>query len=248
MSGSSSACSNGAVLSAALEVHLLGLVEFEAVQSLQERLVFEISGRCDQQGALLLCEHPPLITLGREASCAHVLADAGDLRACEIDVRWIARGGGAIAHAPGQLAIYPILPLQRLGLGLLSYRLRLEETLAAVCRDLHVPAKRRAGEPGIWSRNGRVAFIGAAVKSWVSYYGAYLNVDQHPSFLGLASSDPGGERSTSLQSQRLQRVSMSAVRESTLRHVAEQFGYERIHVYGGHPLLKRTRQKVCLHA
>jgi lipoyl(octanoyl) transferase len=237
-----------AALPAALEVHLLGLVDFDSAITLQERLVFEISGRDDQQGALLLCEHPPLITLGREASAAHVQANPADLRAVEIDVRWISRGGGAIPHAPGQLAVYPILPLQRIGLGLSEYRARLENALVAVCRDLHIPAKRRPSAPGIWSRAGRVGFTGAAVKSWTSYFGAYLNVDPDPSFLTLASSDPDGVRSTSLQAQRLQRINMSTVRESALRHVAEQFGYARHHVYAGHPLLKRGTQKVCLHA
>lgn len=232
----------------ALEVHLLGTVDFDAAVALQERLVFDISGREDRQGALLLCEHPPLITLGRESSAAHVLANPADLKAVDIDVRWISRGGGAVPHAPGQLAIYPILPLQRLGLGLTDYRSRLEEALVAVCRDLRIPARRRTQAPGVWSRGGRVGFIGGAVKSWTSYYGAWLNVAPDPSFLGLASSDPDAVRSVSLQSQRLQRISMSTVRESVLRHVAEQFGYERQHVYAGHPLLKRGTQRVCLHA
>jgi lipoyl(octanoyl) transferase len=235
-------------LPAALEVHLLGLVDFDSALALQERLVFELSGRDDSQGALLLCEHPPLITLGREASAAHVLVDPADLRAVEIDVRWVSRGGGAVTHAPGQLAVYPILPLQRLGLGLTEYRQRLEDALVDSCHDLHIPAKRRPHESGVWSRSGRVAFIGATVKSWISYLGAYLNVDLDPSFLRLASSDPGGELSTSLQAQRLQRVSMAAARESILRRLGEQFGYQRHHVYAGHPLLKRRFQKVCLHA
>lgn len=231
-----------------LEVHLLGAVDFDSAVALQERLVYDISGREDRQGALLLCEHPPLISLGRESSAAHVLADPAELKAVEIDVRWVSRGGGAVPHAPGQLAIYPILPLQRLGLGLTDYRSRLEEALVAVCRDLHIPARRRSQSPGVWSRGGRVGFIGGAVKHWTSYHGAWLNVDPDSSFLGLASSDPEAVRSVSLQSQRLQRISMSTVRESVLRHVAEQFGYERHHVYAGHPLLKRETRRVCLHA
>lgn len=247
MSGPQTSSKHQADGAAALEVHLLGLVDFDAAVALQDRLVFEISGRDDTQGALLLCEHPPLITLGREASIAHLRADPAELRSAEIDVRWISRGGGAIPHAPGQLSIYPILPLQRLGLGLCEFRSRLEEALVAACHDLQVPARRRPQAPGVWSRAGRVAWIGAAVKSWTSYLGAYLNVDPDPSFLGLVSSDPGEDRSTSLQAQRLQRISMSKVRESVLRHVATQFGYERHHVYGGHPLLKRRTQKVCLH-
>ncbi|MGH7199105.1 MAG: lipoyl protein ligase domain-containing protein, partial [Planctomycetaceae bacterium] len=126
---------------AALEVYLLGLVEFDAAQFLQERLVFEISGRSDRQGALLLCEHPPMITIGREGSRAHVQVDEHDLTARQIEVHWVGRGGGAVAHAPGQLAAYPVLPLDRLGLGLAEYRRRLEQGLLDVCGELHLSAR-----------------------------------------------------------------------------------------------------------
>jgi lipoate-protein ligase B len=238
----------GPAAAAALEVRLLGLVDFDAVLALQERLVYELSGRDDAQGALLLCEHPPLITLGREACAAQVTADPDDLRACEIDVRWIARGGGTVIHAPGQLAVYPVLPLARLGLGLSEFRARLEEAAVAVCRDMRVPVKRRPSEPGVWSRCGQVACFGAAVKSWVSYHGLFLNVDPDPSFLPLVAGNPGGERPTSLQALLLRPVSMAGVRESMIRHVAERFGYDRFHIYTGHPWLKRTTQKVCVHA
>jgi lipoate-protein ligase B len=239
---------DGTAAAAALEVRLLGLVDFDAALALQERLVYELSGRDDAQGALLLCEHPPLITLGREASAAQVTADPDDLRASEIDVRWVARGGGTVVHAPGQLAVYPVLPLQRLGVGLSEFRTRLEESAAAACRDVRVPAKRRASEPGLWSRCGQVAYFGAAVKSWVSYHGLFLNVDPDPSFLSLVAGNPDGERPTSLQALLLRPVSMAGVRESVVRHIANRFGYERFHIYTGHPWLKRTTQKVCQHA
>jgi lipoate-protein ligase B len=238
----------GPAAAAALEVRLLGLVDFDAALALQERLVYELSGRDDAQGALLLCEHPPLITLGREASAAQITADPDDLRTCEIDVRWVARGGGTVIHAPGQLAVYPVLPLARLGLGLNEFRTRLEEAAVAVCRDMRVPVKRRPSEPGVWSRCGQVASFGAAVKSWVSYHGLFLNVDPDPSFLPLVAGNPGGERPTSLQALLLRPVSMAGVRESVIRHVAERFGYARFHIYTGHPWLKRTTQKVCVHA
>ncbi|REJ93031.1 MAG: lipoyl(octanoyl) transferase [Planctomycetota bacterium] len=232
----------------ALEVHLLGLVDFDSALSLQERLVFDISGRDDTRGALLLCEHPPLITLGREASSSDVAVDPDDLKALEIDVRWISRGGGLCVHAPGQLAVYPVLPLERLGLGLDDFRSAFEEALVGVCHEQRVPAKRSADEPGLWSRGGQVGFFGAAVKSWVSYHGMFLNVDPDPTFMKLGSRPGRDERVSSLRAHRLKPVSMASVRESVMRHVAKRFGYERHHVYTGHPLLKRTRRKVCLHA
>jgi lipoate-protein ligase B len=236
-----------AVDAAALEVHLLGLVDCGAALALLDRLVFDISGRADCGGALLLCEHPPVITLGREASIADVLADEHDLKSMGIDTRWISRGGGAFVHAPGQLAVYPVLPLDRLGIGLMEYRRRLEDALIAVCRDQRIPARSRNDEPGLWSRAGQIAYFGASVRSWVTSHGMHLNVDPDPEFLRLVKPHPVGERSTSLQAQRVRRTSMASVRESVVRHVVEEFGYQRFHVYTGHPLLQRTTRRVCLH-
>ena len=231
----------------ALEVHLLGLVDFDSALTLQERLVFEISGRDDTQGALLLCEHPPLITLGREARGCDTAAEADALMTPGSGLRWIPPGGGMCVHAPGQLAVYPVLPLARIGLGLDAYRTALEEALVSVCHEQRVPAKRSGTEPGLWSRSGQIGFFGAAVKSWVSYHGMFLNVDPDPGFMKLACRKGHEERVSSLRAHRLTPVSMATVRESVMRHIAERFGYERHHVYTGHPLLKRSRRKVCQH-
>ena len=110
---------------AALDVRLLGTVDFESALFLQERLVYDISGRDDLFGGLLLCEHPPLITVGRAGSRAHILVDQKELTASRLDVRWLNRGGGCLVHAPGQLAVYPVVPLDRLGLGVREYRAHL---------------------------------------------------------------------------------------------------------------------------
>ena len=92
-------------VSDALEVHLLGLVESEAARFLQERLVYEISGRNDTLGGLLLCEHPPLVTIGREGNRDQLSVSDADLCARQVDVKWVSRGGGSLVHAPGQLAV-----------------------------------------------------------------------------------------------------------------------------------------------
>lgn len=235
-----------ATATGSLEVHLLGLVDYDTALALQERLVYEISGRVDTQGVLLLCEHPPSISIGRQGSRSHVLASDHDLRACQMDVRWVARGGGAVVHALGQLAVTPILPLDRLQMDVGEYRLRLETALVAACRDQHVPAKRVPATPGVWCRGGQLASFGAALKYGTTLHGAVLNVDPDPAFLKMVDSSPPGERVTSLQVQRGRRVEMSAVRESIIRHFSAAFGYERVHVYTSHPLLQRTTQRVCL--
>ena len=275
--------------SESLEVHLLGIVDFDAAMLLQKHLVYEISGRNDRFGTLLICEHPPLITIGREGSRSDVLADEQELTSRNLDVRWMNRGGGAVVHGPGQLAVYPILPLDRLGCGLGDYRERLRTAVAEMCRELRVPtwntggaqvwhvqtngmgvadaqkhsttpfvpqerATRDAvaspgtgGVPGIGCRCGQFAFLGAAVKSWVSYHGMFVNVAPCLELMRLARSGCG-MRVTSLAAQRVRHTPMHSVREALVRHLAEQFGYRQFHIHTGHPLLKRERREVYVHA
>src|SRR5262249_32813732 len=93
-----------------LQVYLLGTVEFDAALAPQRRLVSEGAGD-RSRGALVLGEHPPLITVGRRGSRAHIHAEPGELRARQWGVRWVNRGGGCLLHLPGQLAVYPVLSL-----------------------------------------------------------------------------------------------------------------------------------------
>ena len=95
------------------EAYLLGSVDFEACLALQQRLVYEAAGRDDGQITLLLCEHPLTITVGRQGSRADIrLGQSASWKAGGSRSRWVNRGGGCLVHAPGQLAIYPIVPLE----------------------------------------------------------------------------------------------------------------------------------------
>lgn len=228
----------------ALEVHLLGTVDFDAFLGLQEYLTYEISGRDDTSGMLLLCEHPPLITIGRQGSSADLPVDSGDLERDGINVRWISRSGGAFPHGPGQLAAYLMIPLNRLGIGLSQYKNLLEFALCETCRELKIPVKRSAAAPGLWGRGGQIAFFGASVRSWISNHGMFLNVTISPELLKLTKPNSVGGPPSSIQSQRLQPVSMTQIRESVSRQIADKFGYEMTDISTGHPLLKRTLQKV----
>jgi len=225
---------------ASLEVYLLGTVDFDSLLFLQERQIYELGGRDDAQGALFLCEHPPLVTVGREGSRAHLRREPHELATLGLDVRWLNRGGGCLVHGPGQLAVYPVLPLQRLGIGPAELRRRLEEAIIAMAGELHIAADRREAEPGVWCRTGQFAWIGAAVKRWISYHGAFVNVAPSMRLMRLVDAGGRGERMTSLSAARTRSVSMHAVRESLVRNFAQSLGYERLHFYSGHPLLRRT--------
>jgi lipoyl(octanoyl) transferase len=223
----------------ALQAYLLGPVEFEAALALQRLLVYQVAG--DRDGAALLCcEHPPLITVGRQGSRAHILCEPEELRARRWPVRWVNRGGGCVLHLPGQLAVYPVLPLDRLGFGLQAYLDRLQGVLAAVLADFSVPAEARPGRPGLWAGGRPIAALGVAVRHWVTYYGAVLNINPDLEPFRLVRCVDGAEAPmTSLERERRGPLRPALVRERFLEYFAERFGFGRTSLFFDHPGLKR---------
>jgi lipoyl(octanoyl) transferase len=224
---------------AVLQVYLLGPVDFEAALALQRLLVYQVAG--DRSNAfLLLCEHPPLITVGREGSRSHVLCEPDELRARRWPVRWVNRGGGCLLHLPGQLAVYPILALDRLGLGVHAYLERLQEVFVAVLDDFSVRGKSRPGKAGVWVGSRPVAGLGVAVRDWVAYYGAAFNVNPDLSpFRRVHCVGAGEAPMTSLERERHGRLRPSHVRERLLEHFAARFGFTRTSLFSNHPALIR---------
>lgn len=251
---------NSLMQSDSLEVHLLGVVDYDAALYLQERLVYEISGRNDRMGGLLLCEHPPIVTVGREGSRADLQISHEELSARGIELRWMNRGGRTIVHVPGQLAVYPILPLERLNCSPAEYRQKLEKAVINSCEELKVRAWQQPDHPGVFCQTGQIAQIGAAIKSSVSFHGLFLNVcpdmelvrwAQFPTISSSSDKTQNPEqidRLSSLTAQRVRPTSMHKARESLVRQIAEQFEYPNHHIYTGHPLLTRTKKRVYVDA
>jgi lipoyl(octanoyl) transferase len=220
-----------------LQAYLLGSVEFEAALALQRRLAFQVSG--DRSGAfLIVCEHPASISIGRHGSRAHHFYEPEELRARRWPVRWVNRGGGCLLHAPGQLAIYPVLPLDRLRLGLEAYLDGLHEVVIALLDDFSIRGEVHDGQAGVWVGGRPIAGVGVAVRDWVTYYGIYLNVspDLEP-FRRIRFAGSTNGTMTSLARERRGLVRPSHVRERLLEHFAGQFGFGRTALFHDHPAL-----------
>jgi lipoyl(octanoyl) transferase len=227
----------------AVEAYLLGVIDYDACLALQQRLVYECSGRSDGQISLLLCEHPPTITIGREGSRAHVCLDRRELECRGVPLRWVNRGGGCLPHAPGQLAVYPIVPLEWHRMTVGGYLDRLQMGLAAALGDLRVFGQTSQARHGIWGRAGQLVSIGAAVKNWVTYHGAFINVAPPLRLFRRVTTDSRYRTEmSSLVVERQQPVRMSGMRESVVRRVSEALGCGRYHLYTGHPLLVHSQE------
>ena len=119
---------------------------------------------------LLLLEHPPVLTLGRNSRDTHVLPSAG------VDVFEVERGGDVTFHGPGQLVGYPILDLTGYKQDLHWYLRALEQALIDALRTLGIAADRNPGYTGVWTGGRKIASIGVHVKQWVTWHGFALNV------------------------------------------------------------------------
>lgn len=223
------------------EVYLLGLVEFEEAQLLQQRLIYDL-GENGLGGALVLCEHPPTISIGRSGSRAHIRADDEELQERGIQVRWINRGGGCVLHLPGQINAYLMLPLEPMGLSLQQYLENLHESIVQTLADFTLQGSTRPDTNGVFLGPSRVASVGVAVKRWIAYHGLTLNVGPYlEPFNVLREPGPGLSliRQTSMEAQRQRPAPMPKVRESLIRHIEEAFGLERHHLYTDHPLIRK---------
>ncbi len=230
--------------SEALEVYLLGVVDFDAVQTLQRMILDDLSQRDDRLGVLIICEHPTVASIGRDGSIADLVADPDELVARQIDVRYVARSGGVILHSPGQLSGYLMLPLDRLEVSPSAFELRVQSVLQRIATELRVPARPGRALPGVECRCGQIAWLGSGVDSGASSYGFVLNVN--PDVVGqrLVQPAPAGGAIASMSMQRMQIVPMPKVREALVRHLSAEFGYEDFHVYTRHPLLRRTTKLI----
>jgi len=153
-----------------LEVVQAGTVPYEEALAWQRELAEDrIAGRLDHD-VLLLLEHPPVVTLGRNSHAAHLLQPAG------IAVFEVERGGDITFHGPGQLVGYPILDLRAYKQDLHWYLRTLEQALIVALDLLDIPAERNPGFTGVWTRGRKIASIGIHVKQWVTWHGFALNV------------------------------------------------------------------------
>lgn len=141
-----------------ISVLQLGTLDYTTGLRLQEKLVtLRKEGRIGD--VLLLLEHTPVITLGRNAKARNVLASPELLTQCGVEVHECDRGGDVTFHGPGQLVAYPIFDLRgfpsgnpaRNTLGAVEYVRRLEEVLIRTCVDFGIPTKRIPGLTGVWT-------------------------------------------------------------------------------------------------
>lgn len=223
-------------LDGALRVYFLGSLPYERFLALQRRLVYEIGGDADL-ASLVVCEHPPAITIGREGSRRNIRLAPEELDSREWRVRYVARGGGTMLHLPGQIGLYPILPLAELRMTPARYLRELLEVALGVVRDYGADAAIDSDRPGLRVRDRRIAHAGVAVRSGVTAFGLVLNVCPDLELFERIDCDGDPLTMTSLERESPRRVRLPGVRVELANAVAGRFGYSRQSVFHSHNIL-----------
>ena len=158
-----------------LLVRHLGRVPYAEGLQIQEQLVAERqAGRIVD--VLLLLEHEPVFTMGRNARAENVLLSSEALRSRGFEIFETGRGGDVTYHGPGQVVGYPILELPADRRDVHRYVRDLEEVMIRACADYGITAGRIQGKTGTWVGEEKIGAIGVRIARWVTSHGFALNV------------------------------------------------------------------------
>ena len=205
----------------------LGLVSYSDALALQQRLAAaRKSGLIDD--VFLLCEHPHVITLGRNANRQNLLVSERVLGQKAVELHATNRGGDVTYHGPGQIVGYPILNLAGIKRDVGWYVRMLEEAMIRASADFGATAYRVPGKTGIWVQAGaseeKLAAIGVHISRWVTSHGFAYNVSTDLRYFDLIV--PCGiadRKATSLEKLLRRSVPLEEVKPRLTRHLTDLF-------------------------
>jgi lipoyl(octanoyl) transferase len=146
----------------------LGRVEYEPTWRAMQSFTAQRTAATPDE--IWLLEHPPVFTLGLNASRTHLLSP-GDIPVVQVD-----RGGQVTYHGPGQLVVYPLIDLTRAGLGIRDFVAALERSVIELAAGYGIGAQCRREAPGVYVDGAKLASVGVRVRRTGSYHGLALNV------------------------------------------------------------------------
>lgn len=199
-------------------IRRLGLAPYEPVWRAMQKFTDERQDATRDE--IWFVEHPPVFTLGLNASREHVLAP-GDIPVVQID-----RGGQVTYHGPGQLMIYPLLNLRRLKLGVRDLVVALENAVIGFAADLNITASGSRKAPGVYVEGAKLASVGLRIRRGACYHGMALNVlpDLAP-FERINVCGYKNLRVTRLADLGVT-LSVESAAQALLPHLLRQLGYE----------------------
>lgn len=168
-----------------LEIVRLGRIRYaDAMEKMEAQVLARM--RDEVPDTIFLLEHDPVLTLGRRADKANIVASEAALAARGVEVFETGRGGDVTYHGPGQIVGYPVISLAPERKDVRRYVKDLEQVMIDVCAEFDVPAGRVDGLIGTWIEERRkIGAIGVRITKWVTSHGFALNVNSDLDAFGL---------------------------------------------------------------
>ena len=197
----------------------LGLSPFKEVWDLQKELVKKRQNG-QIKDTLILAEHEPVYTLGKNANENHILQNSPrDVKTYQIE-----RGGDVTYHGPGQLVGYPIIDLHNYNKSISCYMRSLEQLIIDTLAEFMVTAERKDGLTGVWVGDEKIAALGVRVTRWITMHGFALNVSPDLTYYsGIIPCGIFEYGVTSMAKQLTDEVAVDSVKQVLIEKFMNQF-------------------------
>ena len=199
-------------------VRRLGSIDYATSYRAMLDYVDERKNSPESRGDEFWClQHPPVYTLGKAGKREHIL-NAGEIAIMETD-----RGGQVTYHGPGQVVVYILLRLQDYGIGPKSLVKHIESGVIRSLAEYGLNGERRAGAPGVYVYDKKIASLGLRIKNGISYHGVAVNVDLDLApFTGINPCGFAGLEVTRL-ADHVTEISCDAYSDVLVKHLKDQF-------------------------
>jgi len=211
-----------------------GLIPYsEALEKQKELFETAIRQKSEQKevkNTIVFCEHPHVITIGKNGSTSNLLFHEETLKEKQVELYHTDRGGDVTYHGPGQLVCYPVIDLDAFHLGLKNYIFLLEEVIIRLLEQYMIKGERITGAAGVWLevehplKARKICAIGVKSSRYVTMHGLALNVSTDLSYFGLIN--PCGFRDkgvTSIENELNRKIDIeqlkSKLKDSFLYHL-----------------------------
>ena len=206
----------------------LGSIDYKIAWDLQKN-VFDAVLKGELDDTFFLLEHPHTYTLGKVADKENLVASSEYLKANDISVYEIDRGGDITYHGPGQIVGYAIINLNNWKRDTHAYLRNLEETVIRTCSDYGLDTGRIDGLTGVWIENRKICAIGIKVSRWITMHGFAFNVNTDLSlFGGIIPCGITDKEVTSLEKELKRRVDIEEAKEKILSNFTSLFEYTSV--------------------
>lgn len=198
----------------------IGVMAYSLAHQLQLQCVERQLNGADREEQILITEHPPVYTLGKNGSLTSLIRNRAEIAGEGIDIVQTERGGDITYHGPGQLVVYPIVNLRRRMLSVTAFIDILEQIMVNTAADFGVSAARDGRNRGIWVGDNKIGSVGIRVRRGISFHGLALNVNLSlEPFTWIRPCGLAGVGVTSLGKELGIALSVEEVRQTMCRHI-----------------------------